>query len=96
MIQKLQCIVPVGTLYAVAEQPDEVLVPDTADRFDLHLELLLSLAPDGKAGQEEMDIFIRVWGEKWNSDPVLEMCAVFKMSHGSRGESNADGHTERE
>lgn len=50
MIQKLQCIVPVGTLYAVAEQPDEVLVPDTADRFDLHLELLLSLAPDGKAG----------------------------------------------
>ena len=79
-------------------------MPDTADRFDLHLELLFSLAPDAKAGMWTSEYGGRNGyfyqsmgrGEKWNSLRILEMCAVFKMRHGNRGESNADGHTERE
>jgi hypothetical protein len=49
-------VVPIGTLDAVTEQPNEILVPDAADCFNLHLELPLSLAP-GEAG-EGMEIYI--------------------------------------
>jgi hypothetical protein len=52
MGKRLQCISPVSALYAVAEQPNQVLVANTADRFDLHLELLLGLAP-GKKGRRK-------------------------------------------
>jgi hypothetical protein len=37
--------IPVSTLYAVAKQPNEIFVPNTTNGFDLHLELLLGLAP---------------------------------------------------
>lgn len=67
-MERLQCIVPVSTLDAVAKQPNKILVPDASDRFDLHLELLLSLAP-GKSRKEV--IFLsesteqdKRWGEK--------------------------------
>jgi hypothetical protein len=37
--------VPVSSLGAVSQQPDQILVADAADRLDLHLELPLGLAP---------------------------------------------------
>ena len=36
---------PVSTLYAVAKQPNEIFVTNSTNCFDLHLELLLGLAP---------------------------------------------------
>jgi hypothetical protein len=47
-------VVPIGTLDAVTEQPNEILVPDAADCFNLHLELPLSLAPGEAGGKEDL------------------------------------------
>lgn len=75
------CTVPVSTLYAVAKQPDEILVPNTTDCFDLHLEFLLSLAPGEAVRKWEILYQKEEWnrGEKWNGNIILEKCAVFKF-----------------
>jgi hypothetical protein len=40
------CTVPASSLAAVAEQTDQVLVPDAPDRLNLHPKIFLGLTPD--------------------------------------------------
>jgi len=42
----LICTVPASSLAAVAEQTDQVLVPDAPDRLNLHPKISLGLTPD--------------------------------------------------
>jgi hypothetical protein len=78
--QALYWLLPAGSLAAVSEQTDQILVPNPPDRGDLHPEIFLCLAPeieDGTVAGDRCFSNLNIWGPRRPLEAVTSHGPMF-------------------